>query len=126
MRVSDGDTFVLESGEKVRMLMVDTPELGDNAECFGPEASTHTKGLLTGKAITLQYDVSCTDRFGRLLAYVFVDGQEINTQLVEQGYACVLHISPNGDDRVEEFKALEQSARQSANGLWAVCAKKPC
>lgn len=126
MRVSDGDTFVLESGEKVRLLMIDSPETGSDAECFGTEASLHSKALLTGREVTLQYDVSCTDRFGRLLAYVYLDGYEVNTRLLEEGYACVLHISPNGDDRLKEFEQLEDAARANANGLWGACARQPC
>jgi micrococcal nuclease len=126
MRVSDGDTFVLESGEKVRLLMIDSPEVGSDAECFGNEAAVHTRALLTGREVSLQYDVSCTDRFGRLLAYVYLDGYEVNTRLLEEGFACVLHISPNGDDRLQEFEQLEDSARARANGLWGACARQPC
>ena len=81
----------------------------------------NANGGLLGKQVTLTYDQQCTDRYGRLLAYVKIDGQEVNTVLVERGYACVLHIPPNGDDRVDEFDMLEYRAKLEGRGLWAAC-----
>ncbi|MFZ5471517.1 MAG: thermonuclease family protein [Myxococcota bacterium] len=124
--VSDGDTITLESGEKVRYLMVDTPETSGTAECYGPEARTFNQSLVVGRAVTLRYDQECTDRFERLLAYVSVDGREVNTLLVERGFACVLHLPPNGDDRLEEYQALQAKAQSQKQGLWGACATSPC
>lgn len=124
-RIVDGDTIVLDSGEKIRYLMIDTPELSDGGECFSGEARDFNSDAVLGKEITLEYDTECTDRFGRLLAYIYVDGREINTLMVERGYACVLHISPNGDERVVEFETLESQARSEGRGLWA-CEDTPC
>ena len=125
-RVLDGDTIELESGEKIRYLMIDTPEVGNNLECYGEEAKQLNSELVAGKEVNLQYDVECTDRFDRLLAYVSVGDREINSLMVERGYACVLHISPNGDERKNEFDSLESLARQADRGLWGACATKPC
>jgi micrococcal nuclease len=125
-RVIDGDTIELSSGERVRYLMIDTPESTSQTECFGPEAKLLNEMLVDGKDITLSYDQRCTDDYGRLLAYVVVSGQEINRVLVERGYACVLHISPNGDDVVDEYDALETEARMLDKGLWAACDPTPC
>lgn len=124
--VHDGDTFTLASGEKIRLLMVDTPEIGKNAECHGDVASTFSKNALQGKEVKLRYDVQCTDRFGRLLAYVTVDGVELNVEIIKQGLGCMLFIEPNGVDRREEFQQLEDVARSEAQGLWGVCSKEPC
>lgn len=124
--VTDGDTIELQSGEKIRYLMVDTPESTSSVECYGPEAKDFNRALVTGRQVTLRYDSQCTDRFGRLLAYVSVDGREINSLLVERGFACVLHIPPNGADRLEEFKALEASAKAANKGLWEACSTNPC
>lgn len=126
-RVIDGDTIDLESGERIRYLMVNTPETtGGKDECYGQNAVTFNTDLVLGKTIEYECDVDCTDMFGRTLAYVRVDGQEVNTLLVERGFACVLHIPPNGDDRADEFEALEDAARAANRGLWGQCDPIPC
>jgi micrococcal nuclease len=125
-RVIDGDTIELSSGERVRYLMVDTPESTTETECFGPEAKLLNEMLVDGKQITLRYDEQCTDDFDRLLAYVEVSGQEVNRVLLERGYACVLHIPPNGDDIADEYDALETEADMLDKGLWAACDPTPC
>jgi micrococcal nuclease len=126
-RVVDGDTIELETGETVRYLMVDTPESVNGAtDCFGSDSAAYNAQLALGQAVTLRYDVECEDRFGRLLAYVSLDGVELNTRLVEFGYACVLHIPPNGDDRVDEFEALEAAARAAGRGVWGACEVVTC
>ena len=120
--VIDGDTIELESGERIRYLMVDTPETtGGSDDCFGSNAVQFNTDLVLGKTVQLTYDQECTDAYDRLLAYVTVDGQELNALLVERGYACVLQIAPNGVDRVDEFEALERAARDAARGLWGNC-----
>jgi len=125
-RVIDGDTIELTSGERVRYLMIDTPESTTTTECYGPEAKQLNHDLVEGKDVTLRFDVERMDQFGRLLAYVTVDGVEVNTRIVEGGYACVLHIPPNGDDRAAEFDELELRARTLGRGLWAACSPRPC
>jgi micrococcal nuclease len=125
-RVIDGDTVELDSGERVRYLMVDTPESTTTLECFGEESASFNRQAVEGKAVTLRYDAECEDRFGRLLAYVSVADREINTLLVERGYACVLHIPPNGADRLAEFSDLEDLARALGRGLWSACEDIPC
>lgn len=125
-RVIDGDTVELESGERVRYLLVDTPENTSSVECFGAEATAFNEQLVEGREVRLTYDVECTDRFGRLLAYVEVDGRVVNQLLVEQGYACVLHIPPNGADAAPLYQDLETRAVDEGRGLWSVCADDPC
>jgi micrococcal nuclease len=125
-RVIDGDTIELDSGERVRYLMIDTPESTTATECFGPEAKQLNEALVGGEEITLRYDVECTDAYDRLLAYVEVSGQEINKVILERGYACVLHIPPNGENIVDEYEALETEARMLDKGLWAACDPTPC
>lgn len=126
-RTIDGDTIELVTGETVRYLMIDTPEsTGGATDCFGTNAHDFNDALVVDKEVTLEYDVECEDRFGRLLAYVSVDGVEVNTRLVERGYACVLHIPPNGDDRVDEFQALEDEAKAALRGMWGACKVVTC
>lgn len=126
-RVIDGDTIELAGGERVRYLMVNTPETtGGKDECYGANAVTFNTDLVLGKTVALRHDAECEDAFGRTLAYVTVNGQEVNTLMIERGYACVLHIPPNGDDRAGEFDALEDAARAARRGLWGACDPIPC
>jgi micrococcal nuclease len=126
-RVIDGDTIVLPDDTTIRYLLVNTPEItnGHN-DCYGANALQFNTDLVLGKTVQLTYDISCQDRFGRTLAYVTVDGQDVNRLLVERGYACVLHIPPDGDARAGEFEALELAARTARRGLWGACDPIPC
>jgi micrococcal nuclease len=126
-RIIDGDTIELESGVTIRYLMINTPETtqGHN-DCYGSNAVQFNTDLVNGKAVELRYDVECEDRFGRTLAYVSVGGQEVNKLMLERGYACLLHIPPNGDDRLDEYKAIETAAKADNRGLWGACSPIPC
>lgn len=96
IRVIDGDTFELYSGEIVRMICIDSPELGDAGSY---EAKEYLEDLILDKEVRMEKDVSEKDKYGRLLRYVWVDsyGDEIfvNKMLVEEGYADVFEY---GDD----------------------------
>jgi micrococcal nuclease len=126
-RVIDGDTIVLAGDIRVRYLLVDAPEttLGHD-DCYGTNASQFNRDLVLGKTIALRYDAQCLDSYGRTLAYVSVDGHDVNRLLVERGYACVLHIPPDGNDRADEFKAVQAEARSAKRGLWGACDPIPC
>lgn len=127
-RAVDGDTLELSDGKKVRLLLVDAPETtsGKN-DCFGQQAAQFTADRVTGKTVQLTYDeASCQDRFGRLLAYVTVDGTELNRALAEQGLACVLFVAPAGQSRREEFETYVSQAKTSRIGMWGQCASVPC
>lgn len=124
--VVDGDTIDLESGERVRYLMIDTPESTTEVECWGPEAKQANTELVAGKTVSLAYDVECEDDYGRLLAYVSRGETVINEVMVERGHACVLHIPPNGDAMVETYESLAYAAEMLDKGLWAACDPNPC
>ncbi|MGH2726808.1 MAG: thermonuclease family protein [Actinomycetota bacterium] len=133
-KLVDGDTawFTLEGGarEKVRFIGVDTPESTTQHEPFGKEAAAYTASLLTlGRAVSLQLDVDERDRYGRLLAYVWLaepttgDDAEarasmLNAMLVGEGYATVLTVPPNVA-YVDLFVALQGEARTAGRGLWS-------
>jgi micrococcal nuclease len=126
-RVIDGDTVELESGERVRYLLIDTPESTNGADdCFGHEAAEHNRQLVEGKTIGLTYDEECTDDYDRLLAYVTLDDRDINLLMVERGLACVLYIPPNGEDRIDDFEAAQEAAKSSLVGLWGACEDVTC
>jgi endonuclease YncB( thermonuclease family) len=120
-RVVDGDTFVISSGKRIRLIGVDTPEtVNPNVpeEYYGREASNYTKKMLTGKTVYLARDVSNTDRYGRLLRYVYLsNGTFYNYSLVKKGYADVTIYSP--DDRYKRlfYSALDH-AQENKLGMW--------
>ena len=73
--VYDGDTIFLVDGRKVRLLGIDTPEIGDNRECYGDEATTLLRQLLPeGTDVWVQPDIDPLDRYGRSLLFVYTDG----------------------------------------------------
>ena len=124
VRVVDGDTFVIEyegKQEKVRLIGIDTPESvhpdeEKNTE-FGDEVSNYSKNILTGKEVLLEFDVEKRDKYGRLLAYVYLDGQMYNKILLEKGYAKIATYPPNVK-YVEDFTKLQKEARENKQGLW--------
>src|SRR3954466_15793672 len=93
IHVVDGDTLLARFAdghvEKVRLLGVDTPEVVDPrkpVQCFGPEASAFTKAHLTGRRVLLELDAEPRDKYGRLLAYVLVDGHRFDDELLGRRY----------------------------------------
>jgi len=120
-RVIDGDTIELANGEKVRYIGVDTPELHHpqkEVEYYAQEAYGANRRLVEGKRVRLELDVEERDRYGRILAYVYVDDLMVNEWLVANGYARVATFPPNVK-YAERFLQLEREARQAKVGLWA-------
>lgn len=130
-KVVDGDTIeVLIEGQKktIRLIGINTPETVDPrrpVQCYGKEASDETKKLLTGKAVYLSKDVSETDKYDRLLRFVYLpieDGQMlfVNDYLVRQGFANNYPYPPDikYDD---QFRQAEKEAREQKKGLWSAC-----
>lgn len=116
-RVIDGDTIeVILSGRKyrVRLIGIDTPERG---RPYYREATNKTKELVLAKQVRLVKDVSETDRYGRLLRYVYVNGTFVNAELVRQGYAVQATFPPDVR-HAELFKRLAAEAREEEAGLW--------
>jgi len=122
-KVIDGDTVAIEDGEVIRYIGIDTPETvhpSKPVECFGKEASNKNKELVEGKRVKLEKDVSETDRYGRLLRYVWVGDIFVNDYLVRQGYAYVYTYPPNVKYS-EQFVQAQQEARENNRGLWEGC-----
>ncbi len=129
-RVIDGDTIdVLQNGEthRIRLIGINTPETVDPrkpVECFGTEASTYLKNLLTNRTVLLETDESQgdTDKYNRLLRYVFLpDGTNVNLTMIKEGYAYEYTYNTPYQYQTE-FKAAEADARENGQGLWgATC-----
>ena len=136
----DGDTIKLSNGDHVRLIGIDTPESRYNNKLWrdskrsrrdidaiikmGKEASNFTRKLVEGKKVRLEFDIEKHDRYGRLLAYVYLeDGTFVNGRIIEEGYAQVMTIAPNVK-HAQAFLKLERQAREKANGLWRGAADK--
>lgn len=121
-RAIDGDTIELEDGRKVRYIGINTPESVDprrGVQCFGKEASAFNRELVEGRAVRLEKDVSETDKYGRLLRFVYLeDGTFVNERLVSEGYAAASPYAPDISKK-DFFKAAEMKARQEGRGLWS-------
>jgi micrococcal nuclease len=122
-RVVDGDTIIIEMngyGEKVRLIGVDTPETVHPlkpVEHFGKEASEFTRKSAEGKNVRLEYDLQKRDKYGRLLAYVYLEnGTFLNAEIIKQGYGFAYTKYPF--KYMEEFRKHESSARTNRKGLW--------
>ncbi len=125
-RVVDGDTFWIDDGSrvglKIRLIGVDAPEPRNSGQklkgYFGSESSGYLAQLLDGRKVRLEYDVSRYDRYGRTLAYVYLDdGTFVNADLVKKGYATVMTMPPNVR-HADEFVKLAEKARKQKKGLW--------
>lgn len=118
IRVIDGDTFVIEGGEKVRMIGINAPEVTD---IFGEEAKQHLTDLISGKIVELKSDATSKDRdrYSRLLRYAFLNGVDINKKMLEDGYAfAYLKYRFN---KIEDYKHAQNSGQTTLSGIW----KKP-
>jgi micrococcal nuclease len=126
-RVVDGDTIEVRLDGAivdVRLIGIDTPETvapGTPVACFGPEASAFTTERLAGREVHLEVDVETFDRYGRLLAYVWIGDELFNESLVDEGYAVVTTYPPNVA-YVDRFVAAQRRAREAGRGFWSACA----
>lgn len=133
-RCVDGDTLELESGEKVRLIGIDTPEMhesnklhrdsrksqqdAETIKSLGRKAYQFTKKLVEKKRVRLEFDVEKYDKYKRLLAYVYLaDGTFVNAEIIKQGYASIMTYPPNVQ-YADLFLELYQEARENKRGLW--------
>jgi micrococcal nuclease len=120
VRVVDGDTLVLDGGERVRLIGVNAPESVDPrrpVEPFGEESAAFTRRMAEGRRVRLEFDLERRDQYGRTLAYVFLeDGTFLNAEIIRQGYARAYTGFPFRYR--DEFVALEREARRERRGLW--------
>jgi len=119
-KIIDGDTILLDTGETVRYLGIDTPELyvkGSGPEFYSREAARYNKKLVQMKKVRLEFDVERKDHYGRLLAYVFVKNVFVNAELVKLGYAKAMIKPPNVKYKDMLLKH-QKMAMDEERGLW--------
>lgn len=114
--VIDGDTIEIKGGERVRYIGIDTPEIG---QPFYEEAKNKNRELVFDKIVRLEICKSePKDKYGRLLAYVYLDKILVNKELLISGYARTLTIPPCGIEKAEEFRRYQKEAMAKKTGLW--------
>ena len=129
-RVVDGDTVIVRFSpppegfgetERVRLIGIDAPESvrpGTPVQRFSEEAAAYTRGNLLGRRVLLSFDRELRDRYGRVLAYLYLeDGVFFNAKMIEDGYAYAYTKYPFR--YMKNFRALERRARREKKGLWA-------
>lgn len=129
LKVTDGDTIHVEylgGDERVRLIGVNSPEVpwyGGRGQCFGVEAGLYARRRLSGRTVRLSFDVRRRDRYGRLLAYVYLGDELFNLTLVRLGYAVADPVPPD-TGMASAFVSAETEARSQDRGLWSACPKR--
>jgi micrococcal nuclease len=123
-KVIDGDTIELENGDRVRYIGIDSPELyppnESTPECFAQKAKKANEKLVLGKKVKLEKDISETDKYGRLLRYIWLENKLVNLELVRQGFAKAYTAPP--DLKYQDMILTAQKyARDNQRGLWSSC-----
>ncbi len=118
-----GKQFQVAGRERVRLIGVDAPETKHpqkTVEAYGKEAAAFTEDLVGRRQVFLAFDVEVRDKYGRLLAYVYLsDGTFVNAELVGRGYAQIMTVPPNVR-HAELFLELQRKARAAGLGLWGL------
>lgn len=135
-KVVDGDTVyaifnngVLNDGQKykIRLIGIDTPESKHINKTKNTKegiiAYEYTKKMLEGQNVIVEFDITQTDKYGRFLAYIWLDNELYNKHLLDIGYAKIMTIQPNSK-YVEEFKTAQEKARKNEVGFWKIKNKK--
>ncbi|CAN5593761.1 hypothetical protein BH10BAC5_BH10BAC5_07350 [soil metagenome] len=135
-RIVDGDTFKLTTGERVRLLGIDTPEKFDSKKLdydsknsgkdkktiqnLGKLSTEYVKSFLEGKKVKMikEPNYQDKDQYGRLLRYVYLqDGTFVNAKILKDGYGQVFESFPFS--KIDEFRKIQKEARENKKGLWA-------
>ena len=128
--VYDGDTIRLKTGERVRLIGINTPELGHNDQKPQPYSWEAKKQLIQllrqhDNRVKLRYDVQKKDKYNRLLAHLYLnDGVSVSEWLLEKGLATTLTVPPN-TWQYSCYMAAEKRARVAKRGIWSLSIYQP-
>jgi micrococcal nuclease len=119
-RVVDGDTVKTDDGRTIRLIGIDAPETNhpdQPVQRYGEEAKKYLKGRIEGKKCVFEYDTAEeTDVYKRTLAMIYLDGENINAEMIKEGMAYAYVMRPNS--RTKDFAVLENIAKKFRRGLW--------
>jgi len=122
-RVVDGDTLLLADHTRIRLLGVDTPETkrpDTPVEPFGPEASAFTRAHVEGRQVRLEFDKERYDKYGRVLAYVYLDDWFLNEAMLRAGLGRAITNHPYSESMKRRFRAAEHEAQRERLGIWSL------
>ncbi|AXH99635.1 thermonuclease [Sporosarcina sp. PTS2304] len=127
VKTIDGDTIkIIYEGKEVnvRYLLIDTPETNHprlGKQPFGQQAKTRNQELLQKGQLEIEFDIGDKyDKYGRLLAYIYIDGESVQGQLLKEGLARVAYVYPPNTRHLESFKTAESQAKKSGIGIWSL------
>ncbi|WP_153730894.1 thermonuclease family protein [Sporosarcina obsidiansis] len=127
VKTIDGDTIkILYEGKEqnVRYLLIDTPETNHprlGKQPFGQEAKVRNQELLQKGQLEIEFDIGEKyDKYGRLLAYIYIDGKSVQEQLLKEGLARVAYVYPPNTRYLDEFEQAQQQAKKAGIGIWTL------
>lgn len=126
-KVVDGDTFWVKNGRgktvKIRLIGIDAPEdrntFHKKKHPFGKTSKRYLDSLILHKQIRLEYDVDSLDRYGRTLAYAYLDDIFINEAMIKNGFALLMTVPPNVRYQSQLFVS-QKHAKENRLGIWAL------
>ena len=127
VRTIDGDTIKIKyegKEQNLRYLLIDTPELNHSQlgkQPFAEEATQRNDELLKSGKLEIEFDIGeQVDKYGRLLAYVYIDGESVQEKLVEEGLARVAYIYPPNTRHLDLYEKAENKAKETGIGIWSI------
>ena len=127
VKTIDGDTIKIRyegKEQNVRYLLIDTPETNHprlGKQPFGDQAKERNRELLANGEVSIEFDIGPrTDKYGRLLAYVYVDGESVEEKLLEEGLARVAYVYPPNTRHLDRFEKAEKRAKDKGIGIWSI------
>lgn len=127
VRTIDGDTIKIRyrgKEQNVRYLLIDTPETNHprlGKQPFGDQAKERNRELLADGAVAIEFDIGQrTDKYGRLLAYVYINGESVQEKLLVEGLARVGYVYPPSTRHLERFEQAEKRAKDNGIGIWSI------
>ncbi|MCW1928578.1 thermonuclease family protein [Bhargavaea beijingensis] len=127
IRTIDGDTIKIRyqgKEQNVRYLLIDTPETNHprlGKQPFGDQAKERNRELLSNGEVAVEFDIGQrTDKYGRLLAYVYVSGENVQEKLLEEGLARVGYVYPPSTRHLDRFEQAEKRAKDKGIGIWSI------
>ena len=127
VKTIDGDTIkiVYEGKEQnVRYLLIDTPETNHprlGKQPFGEKAKERNHELMTSGKLEIEFDIGQrTDKYGRLLAYIYIDGESVQEKLLAEGLARVAYVYPPNTKHLEPYEKVQEKAKKAGIGIWGI------
>ena len=127
VKTIDGDTIkIMYEGKEqnVRYLLIDTPETNHprlGKQPFGEKAKERNRELMNSGKLEIEFDVGGkTDKYDRLLAYIYIDGVSVQEKLLEEGLARVGYVYPPNTRHLDDFKKAEEKAKKAGIGIWTL------